>query len=204
MSGTPIRVTAIVGSYRRHGIIDQAVDEALLSAREEGALTSKIYLIDRDIEFCTNCRLCTQRPGEARGECPFTDDMAGILDEIEGADALILASPMNLNAVTAIMKRFLERLVCLAYWPWGTKAPKARISQKKRRSLIVCSSAAPAWVARLSSGMITMLKRSSNLMGARTVGILFIGLAASEKKQRLRRSTQEKARRLAKKLTTET
>ena len=52
---TPATVTAIVGSYRKGGIIDTAVDELLASAREEGAETAKIYLTDRQIEFCTNC-----------------------------------------------------------------------------------------------------------------------------------------------------
>lgn len=55
-----IKVLAIVGSYRKGGIIDTATDEILASAREEGAEAEKIYLIDKHIEFCTNCRSCTQ------------------------------------------------------------------------------------------------------------------------------------------------
>jgi len=54
-----MKVTAIVGSYRKGGIVDSVIDEILSSAREEGAEVSKIYLIDRHIEFCTNCRRCT-------------------------------------------------------------------------------------------------------------------------------------------------
>ena len=72
------RVTAIVGSYRKGGIIDSAVDEILAGARKEGALVSKILLIDRHIEFCTNCRTCTQQPGPQRGKC-IIDDGAGWL-----------------------------------------------------------------------------------------------------------------------------
>ena len=37
----PIKVLAIVGSYRKGGIIDTAIDEILSSAREEGAETEK-------------------------------------------------------------------------------------------------------------------------------------------------------------------
>ncbi len=51
------RVTAIVGSYRRGGIIYKVIDELLESAKEEGAATRKIYLIQQRIEF-----LC-QLPG---------------------------------------------------------------------------------------------------------------------------------------------
>lgn len=197
----PVRITAIVGSYRKGGIIDQAVDDILLSAREEGAETSKIYLIDKHIEFCTNCRACTQKPGERRGECLFSDDMDSILDEIDHSDAIVLASSMNFSTVTAVMKRFLERLVCFAYWPWKMNAPKVRNKQKKKRALIVCSSAAPSIIARLSSQIVKVLKSGSALLGARTLGVFFIGLAAREEKQGLGKRTRDKAHRLGKRLT---
>jgi len=45
----PIKVIAVVGSYRKGGIIDTAIDEILSSAKEGGAETSKIYLIDQHI-----------------------------------------------------------------------------------------------------------------------------------------------------------
>jgi multimeric flavodoxin WrbA len=70
-----IKVTAIVGSYRKDGIIDKAVGELLTSAKREGAEVTKIYLIDKHIEFCTNCRTCTQQQGQRRGKCIIADDM---------------------------------------------------------------------------------------------------------------------------------
>ena len=60
---TSMKIIAIVGTYRKGGVIDTAVDEILASAREADAEVSKVYLIDRHIEFCTNCRSCTQEPG---------------------------------------------------------------------------------------------------------------------------------------------
>ncbi len=61
-----MRVTAIVATYRKGGMIDSAVAEILAAAREEGAEVERIDLIDKHIEFCTNCRACTQEPGAAR------------------------------------------------------------------------------------------------------------------------------------------
>lgn len=63
------KVVAIVGSYRKGGTVDTAVDAVLAGAREHGAETKKIYLIDQHIEYCRNCRSCTQDPGETRGKC---------------------------------------------------------------------------------------------------------------------------------------
>jgi multimeric flavodoxin WrbA len=121
-----IKVLGIVGSYRKGGIIDTAIDEILASAKEEGAEVGKIYLIDKHIEFCTNCRTCAQQQGPQRGKCIHVDDMNSVLEEIESSDAIVLGSPMNFGTVTAVMKRFIERLVCFAYWPWGMGAPKVR------------------------------------------------------------------------------
>jgi len=53
------RILGIVGSYRRNGTIDALVQAVLSAAEEQGAETDKIYLIDKHVEFCTNCRTCT-------------------------------------------------------------------------------------------------------------------------------------------------
>jgi hypothetical protein len=68
-------VVAILGTYRRGGITDQAVDAVLEGARAGGARTEKIYLIEQRIEFCRNCRMCCQIPGRERGECVHQDDL---------------------------------------------------------------------------------------------------------------------------------
>ena len=195
-----VRVAAIVGSYRKGGMVDQVVDEILASAEGEGAEVTKVYLLDTHIEFCTNCRLCTQAEGVARGICPVADQMAKVLDLLEQSDAVVLASPMNFWSVTALMKRFIERLVCYAYWPWGAMAPKPRSREKKRRAVLVASSAAPAIMARVMTPMVKTLKRSAALMGARTVGVLFVGLAAREKSQGIGQKVRGKARLLGKRL----
>ena len=195
-----VRITAIIGSYRKGGIIDQTVDEMLASAREAGAETTKIYLVDTRIEFCTNCRLCAQQDGAARGVCPIADQMGDVLDQVEASDSIILASPTNFATVTALMKRFIERLVCYAYWPWGAAAPKARARHLPRRAVLVASSAAPALLARLGTSIVKLLKQAAGLLGAKTVGVLFIGLAARQNRQDPGERVRKKARLLGKKL----
>jgi multimeric flavodoxin WrbA len=196
----PIKITAIVGSYRKGGIIDSAIDEILSSAREEGAEVKKIYLIDKHLEFCTNCRVCTQQPGVRRGKCVIEDDMSSILDEIECSDAIVLGSPVNFGMMTAVMKQFLERLVCFAYWPWGMNAPKIRNNRKNKHAVVVASSAAPSIIARLSGRLVKQLKEAAGLLGAHTIGVLFIGLAAKEKQQGIGEKARKRARHLGRKL----
>ena len=195
-----IKITAIIGSYRKGGIIDQTVDEILAAATARGGAASKIYLIDRHVEFCRNCRICTQEEGERRGRCPQEDEMDAILDEIDESEAIILASPMNFGAVTAVMKRFIERLICTAYWPWGQMAPKSRCREKKKRAVLVAASAAPAFLSRLMTPMVGRLKNAADVLGARTVGLLFVGLAARAQRQEIGAGVRKKARLLGRKL----
>ncbi len=126
--------------------------------------------------------------------------MGAILDAVERSDALVLASPMNFWTVTAVMKRFIERLICFAYWPWGGHAPKGRDKRLDKPAIVVVSSAAPSVVARLLTKMVGLLKLVANLLGARTVGVLFIGLAAEHPKPELGDSVRKRARLLGKRL----
>jgi NAD(P)H-dependent FMN reductase len=193
----PKKITAIVGSYRKGGIIDSAVDEILAGARERGAETSKIFLADRRIEYCTNCRSCAEEPGEQRGRCVLSDDLGGILDQVEQSDGLVLASPMNFYTVTAVMKCFMERLICYAFWPWGTRGgPKFRIRNLTKRAVIVGSSGAPGFVIRPLTNLVSLLRTTAKALGAKTQGVLFIGLAAVDKNQRLTDGARNKARRM--------
>jgi multimeric flavodoxin WrbA len=196
-----MKITAIVGTYRKGGVVDSAVEEILVAARDAGAETEKIYLLDQHIEFCTNCRACTQAEGTQRGPCPIDDDMNAILDKLEHSDAIVLASPMNCWTMTAMMKQFIERAVGYVYWPWGaTGFPKNRAKKMMKRAVVVGASAAPAWFARLMTHMVGQLKGCARLFGAKTVGVLFVGLASLEPKPALSDRVRKKARRLGKKL----
>ncbi len=85
------------------------MDEILRTAEHSGREVEKIYLIDKNIEFCKNCRKCTEDDKEKiRGTCVIKDDMDGILSKVDRADAIIVGSPINFGCVTAITKRFVE------------------------------------------------------------------------------------------------
>jgi FMN-dependent NADH-azoreductase len=196
------KVVGIVGSYRKGRIIDSAVWAVLEGAKEGGAETEKIYLVDKHIEFCTNCRTCTQEEVEGRrGQCVHNDDMEGILEEIGSADGIVLGSPINFFTVTAVMKRFVERVICFAYWPWGKAAPKLRVKKADKKAVIVTSSACPAFIGRiLMPNALSVMKGAARCMGAKVVKRLYFGLAAGEKEQRLSEKALSKAREAGRKL----
>ena len=190
------KIIAITGSYRKDGIIERAVDAILKAAAEKGAETEAIRLMDRPIEFCLNCRKCTQQEGLQRGPCVHRDGMAEILDRIEAADGLVLASPVNFFGVTAVTQRFIERLVCYAFWPWGKPGPALRVKDRGLRAVLVTSSAMPAALGRIFTRSLGGLKRAAQTLGAKPAGTLFIGTVALQEKQDLPRAILDKARKL--------
>jgi len=181
------KIIAIVGSYRKGRIIDSAVSAVLQGAEAKGAETEKIYLIDKHIEFCNNCRKCTQKNGDgARTKCVHNDDMEHILDEIDIADGVVLGAPINFFTVTAIMKRFIERLLPYCYWPWGKLIPRHRIKQVNKEAVIVTSSGCPAWLGRIIfRGAQSILKEAARCLGAKVVKSLYFGAVCQKEDQKL-------------------
>ena len=193
------RVVAIIGSYRKGGVNDTVVQELLAAAREKGAETRTFYLTDQNIKFCTNCRKCAQTPGPERGKCLQEDDLEPMLQAIDGADSLVLSSPVLCGNVSAIFRRFMERLMGYGYWPWGQPAPRSRM-KPTRKAVLVASSAMPSLMMRIFTGAPTALRTTARSLGAKTMGNLWIGLAAGEPHHTLSPRELAKARRLGAKL----
>jgi len=194
------KVVAIVGSYRIGGTTDTAIEAILAGAREKGAETHTIYLTCQHLEFCTNCRQCTQTPGQERGKCEKLDDLEAILSQIDAADAVVLGSSVNYGSVTAIYSRFLERLLGFAFWPWGQTAPKPRKKSPTRKAALVASSAMPGIFIPLLTRAASTLRLTAKMLGAKPVGSMWIGMSAMEQNHKLSVRDRERARRIGWKL----
>jgi len=195
------KTLVINASYRAGGITDQTVEAMIQAVETAGATVEVVHLREHPIKFCLNCRECTQRPGDAPGECVQKDGMQELIDKIEWADGYILASPTNFGSATALFKRFMERLVVYAYWPWDMNAPQYRKANvQKKKAVLVSSCAAPGIVGRLVYGTRKQLKMTAKTIGADTAGIIFTGLIAKDPNHRLSKKVQAKARALAVKL----
>ena len=136
------RVLAINGSYRAGGITDQAVDSLIDDLQGLDVEVEHIKLRDFPIRFCMNCRECMQQPGDAPGICIHKDGMAKLIEKIEAADGYILAAPTNFSSVTALFKRFSERLDELATGP-GASRHRSSAGRRCRRSPPSSSPRAP-------------------------------------------------------------
>lgn len=188
------RILGIVGSYRKGGIVDQLVSEALAGAQASGASTHKLYLLDEDLAFCTNCRTCAQEPGTETGRCVHHDSMDHILAQWKDSDALVLGAPVNFYNVNALTRRFIERLAVFVHWPWGQPGPRMRQATQNRQALLITSAAMPALLGRVFTGAPRALAMAARTMGARPIGCLFAGLSAQTRDQRPTDRTLRRAR----------
>ena len=194
------RVVAIVGSYRRSGATDSAVEAILEGARAKGAVTQTFWLKEQHLEFCKNCRACTQLPGEERCKCGQEDDLEPMLVAIDASDAVVLASPVNYYNVTALFRRFLERLLGYTYWPWGQNGPVMRSKLQPRKAVLVATAGMPGFLIPFATGASRALRLAAKMLGAKPVGRMWIGLMAGEQQPVLPARTLERARRLGMRL----
>ena len=104
------KVLILSGSPRRGGNSDLLCDEFLRGARESGHEVEKICLRDKKIDPCNACYFCTK----SGGACAIRDDMDGILDQIQAADVIVMASLVYFYSIDAQMKAVIDR--CVARW----------------------------------------------------------------------------------------
>jgi multimeric flavodoxin WrbA len=194
------KILGIVGSYRKGGTIDTLVSEILSSAEESGAEVEKVFLSEKNIQYCTNCRQCTQEPGEEHGKCVLDDDMGEIISRYLECDAVVIGSPTNFFNVTAVTKTFMERTLCFSYWPWGKMIPKFRLWSRKKRAVLVCSSSMPGVVGRVVTSTMRSLRLLAKGLGASVYKTIYIGGVAGKEKPELSPGLIQKARKVGKKL----
>ncbi len=195
------KILVINASYRDNGVTDQTVEALILAVESAGAIVEVVRLREHPIEFCLNCRKCTQQPGAVPGCCVLQDGMQELINKIEWADGYILASPTNFGSATALFKRFMERLAVYAFWSWDMNAPKYRkANMPKKKAVLVSSCAAPGVVGRWLFATRKQLKMTAQTIGAATVGVIFTGLIGKKTQPNLTARVQSKIRKAAAKL----
>ncbi|NQT31504.1 MAG: flavodoxin family protein [Deltaproteobacteria bacterium] len=104
-----MRVLGIAGSPRRGGNTDLLLAEVLKGVAAEGAEVKTIFLNKLDITPCQHCDACFKA-----GVCRIKDDMQMVYKELEKADRIVLASPVQFMGVSAQAKAMIDR--CQALW----------------------------------------------------------------------------------------
>lgn len=104
------KVLIISSSPRKGGNSDLLCDQFLKGSLEMKHSVEKIFLKDKEINYCTGCSVCSME-GKA---CPQKDDMVGILKKMIAADVIVMGTPVYFYTMCAQMKTFIDR-TCARY-----------------------------------------------------------------------------------------
>ncbi len=141
-----MKAIIIRGTYHRDGVISELVDNLVagLCEVQPEAEVSLIDLLDAHIEFCRGCANCIETsPDKSLGDCSIEeDDVRGILEQVLACDVLVFATPVYLYGPTAVMKRFMERMI--AMMKPSRMGPTGRVQKRRNKiGVVLLSSGAP-------------------------------------------------------------
>ncbi len=77
----------------------------MLGAKEAGHQTEKIFLRDKNVNYCLGCFACQSNGGS----CVQRDDMDETLNKMIEADVLVMATPVYFYCMNAQMKTLIDR-----------------------------------------------------------------------------------------------
>lgn len=104
------KILILSGSPRKGGNSDLLCDEFMKGAQESGNQAEKIFLRSKKVMPCNACYYCKDHDGQ----CAIRDDMGEILDKMQKADVIVMASPVYFYSIDAQMKAVIDR--CVARW----------------------------------------------------------------------------------------
>jgi len=104
-----MKIVAINGSPRGKASNTNVMVTAFFKgAQTAGAETVNVYLAEKEIKHCKGCFSCWIN---TPGQCVIKDDMAEIISLTEGADILVLATPLYFDNISGILKDFMDRSI---------------------------------------------------------------------------------------------
>ena len=164
-----MKVLGIAGSPRKNGNTDMLLAEFMRGAAGKGAEVKTIFLRDMKFSTCLHCDACLEA-----GICRIKDDMQNIYTEMESADVIVMASPIQFMGVTAPMKAMIDR--CQALWArkYVLKIPPLR-DKRERKGFFI--SVGGTKLKNLFEPTLVMIKTFFHIIDVIYVGeLLFKGI----------------------------
>lgn len=109
-----MKIVACNGSPRKEWNTATLLQHVLNGAASVGAQTSMHHLYDYTFTGCRSCMLCKRKGLSGKRQCAMKDELTPLLEEIAGADALVMGSPVYFYGETGVFRCFMERLL----FPW--------------------------------------------------------------------------------------
>ncbi len=149
------RVLILSSSPRTNGNSNALCDQFAKGATEARHKVEKVVLAEKTIHYCQACSAC-----RSAGECVQNDDMAPILDQMEAADVIVMATPVYFYSMCAQLKTVIDRTV-------------ARYTKIVNKDLYLILTAADGNKASMQRTVEGFRGFTSCLSGAKEKGIVY-------------------------------
>jgi len=104
----PYRVLGISGSPVKEGNVASFLQQMVQSVSPEEVDCEMVSLARLKIKDCVHCNFCLSKQ-TAGHYCALKDDAQGVFEKAEGADIIILASPVYFMRTSALMAALIDR-----------------------------------------------------------------------------------------------
>ncbi len=105
-----MNVLIISGSRNPEGQTARAASALLRGIEAEGGSGETVFLPQMNIERCRQCDEKGWGLCRSEGRCVIEDDLASLVDKIQGADAVAFANPVYFGDLSESLRAFLDRL----------------------------------------------------------------------------------------------
>ncbi len=169
-------VLAILGSPHTNGTTAVMLNLAVHKAEQAGYAVTKINLYEKELSFCTGCRICMDTH-----ICVQKDDIQEIALLLHKSQLVILAAPVYWANVPAPVKNLFDRLLGTAMEETDT-FPKPRLRGKQYMILTSCNTPAPfSWIFGQSRGAIRSMDEFFKIAGMKPAGKVVCANAKNKK-----------------------
>ena len=169
-------VLAILGSPHTNGTTAAMLNLAVHKAEQAGYAVTKINLYEKELSFCTGCRICMDTH-----ICVQKDDIQEIALLLHKSQLVILAAPVYWANVPAPVKNLFDRLLGTAMEETDT-FPKPRLRGKQYMILTSCNTPAPfSWIFGQSRGAIRSMDEFFKIAGMKRLGKVVCANAKNKK-----------------------
>ena len=100
-----MNIVILNGNPKHGGFIGGGLDIIAAHVERRGAEAVRVALADKHIADCVGCFNCLKT-----GTCTLNDDVDEIIRQLQEADGIVVGSPVRNGAITALYKRFYERI----------------------------------------------------------------------------------------------
>ena len=112
MAETTPKTIAILNGSPRKGNTHQLIQQISAILTEMDYAIDYIHIPQFKIKSCLGCFQCIKK-----GQCVIQDDTFTIVDRLQKADGIIIASPIFVYTVSGLLKNFFDRTILMIHRP---------------------------------------------------------------------------------------